>query len=287
MKKLVFIAVIISVVFTSCSSEFKGHKEFEDGHFMKLLSFSEDSQKVGNNTLVQFNWTVSNLENKKLYSERLFLRVDSTNNKKGLLTCLQKLKQGEKASFIFSEEHLESEFKSTLEETVISDKQLLKHTLSIDKIYTEKEFEKEKKKFLDWIGKLAPVNFNSIENQIIDNYTENLELEMVISETGLRRKIFPSNSGVKTGFGKHVTIKYKGGELAKPSRHIETEQDFYIGQELQVIPALEEALLYMEQGDSAIIIAPSNLAFGDKGSSTGYIPGSSPVQYNIVLVNCD
>ncbi|WP_240543597.1 FKBP-type peptidyl-prolyl cis-trans isomerase [Spirosoma foliorum] len=46
---------------------------------------------------------------------------------------------------------------------------------------------------------------------------------------------------------------------------------------------VEEGLLLMHEGDKAILLMPSILAFGDVGSSDGVVPGNTPVRYDITL----
>ncbi|GAB4047479.1 FKBP-type peptidyl-prolyl cis-trans isomerase [Spirosoma litoris] len=46
---------------------------------------------------------------------------------------------------------------------------------------------------------------------------------------------------------------------------------------------VEEGLLLMHEGDKAVLLMPSILAFGEAGSSDGVVPGSTPVRYDITL----
>ncbi len=283
--KQIIIATFALILF-SCSSKHEGFVCLENDHYYRLNTFSEDTLTVTPNSLVQFQWTILDEQNTVVFQDRMFLRIDSIHEKSGLKYCLQQMKQGENSTFIFEPTYIENRFNEKLTGAGVSMKtgRQFQHNLIIDKIFTEQNYLAEKKKFLDWISTLSPVNFNSIENQVIDNYTSRNNLNMDCSATGLRSQIFKTNSGITTGFGKKVKISYKGGTLNKPEEHIAVTQDFYLGQELQVIKAIDEVLLMLEQGDSAIIIAPSNIAFGPNGSSTGLIPPETPVFYSIKLL---
>lgn len=290
MKILAPICLLICII-TSCQDDSDGFKNINPSLKFKLITFSDNEIKASSNSLVQFSWTISSKNQDSLYSlyqDRLFIKLDSIIPKSGLQASLCLLKQGEKGEFIFPIEQLEKQFlkKVNINLTSSDNKEII-HQISIDKIFNEKEFISKKQQFLDWINTIEPVNFNSIEHQIIDNYIDNNELQMETSETGLRYKVYANNSSIKTGYGKHVKIKYTGGTLGLKKNHLSTVQDFYIGEEMQVIRAIEEIILHMEQADSALIIAPSNLAFGDKGSTTGIIPASSPVIYTINLISCE
>jgi FKBP-type peptidyl-prolyl cis-trans isomerase len=53
---------------------------------------------------------------------------------------------------------------------------------------------------------------------------------------------------------------------------------------MQVIGGLEEAIGRMREGEKALIILPSELAWGEKGSSTGIIPPFTSVIYELELL---
>jgi len=282
------ILALFFAILYSCGSN-GGYIKSPGGINWKLERFSESDKPVVEGSLVQFEWTIANEKGDELFKDRLFLKIDSLTSKKGIFEAILQLKEEEQGVFIIKNRDLE---KSMIKHITGSDVDLnieeeLHHRLLIDKIYNLEEFLNKRKEFLGWVSKLKPVNFNSVENQVIENYIGNQNMEMQVSETGLYYEILHERSSITTGFGKHIKIRYHGGVLKKNSDHITTTQDFYIGQELQVIKAIEEVVLLMEQGDSATIISSSTLAFGEKGSSTGLIPGASPVIYGVRLLECD
>jgi FKBP-type peptidyl-prolyl cis-trans isomerase FkpA len=288
MQSISYIFIAAVLFLWSCSNR-ENYQKTTNGTRWKLERFSDSKKEVRTGSLVQFEWTVFDDKNIQIFQDRLFLKVDSIDKKRGLFQALLELKEGELGMFILKSRNLEKEI---IKHLISADIDLnlekdLTHRISVDKIYNLEEFLNKRKEFLEWVSKQKPVNFNSIENQVIENYIDNQELTMVVSETGLCYQVFHDQPSTTTGFGKRVKIRYNGGVLGKNSEHITTIQDFYIGQELQVIKAIEEALLVMEKGDSATIIAPSTLAFGEKGSSTGLIPPASPVFYGIRLLECD
>ena len=60
---------------------------------------------------------------------------------------------------------------------------------------------------------------------------------------------------------------------------------FTYGQEGQVIKGLEKAISFMNEGMKAKFIIPSQLAFGEMGSSSGIIPPNATLMYEIELLN--
>lgn len=287
MKPFLIRALLILTVLSSCNLEQNPYEE-EGNLKWRLLRFSESNKSLKNSNLIQFNWELLDEKDSLIYQKRFFIQVDSLEKKEGILHGLRKLKVGESGLFLFDNKFLSDDFKAFLVTADVNfDNKNLVHKLTVDDIFTQEEFENNKHQFLDWISKQSENDFNSLEDQVINNYIEVNELKMKTLPSGLRLNIKHSYSNIKTRYGKYVVIEYAGGQLAKPNTHTRTKQDFYIGQEFQVIRAIEEALLHMEMGDTAEIIAPSELAFGEKGSSTGIIPGGSPVQYEIYLKECE
>jgi peptidylprolyl isomerase len=95
-------------------------------------------------------------------------------------------------------------------------------------------------------------------------------------------------AGEKSGYGKRVELKYRGrffsGEEFNSTERLKNGvQDFYLGQEMQVIKGVEEALSFMSEGDKILLLIPSWLGFGVDGSSTGIVPPRTPIVYELEL----
>lgn len=285
MNTLKFIfAFLIIISWFSCSNQQNDYQEKGPNFYFKLLSFGEDSTSIGIGKLVQFSWSIQDEDSNIIFQDRLFIKIDSTNQKPGIIQSLCLLKKGDKGAFKFPLENLEPSFISRVNLDNIHSKNLV-HIISIDNVLNEDEFSQNKKEFLDWVAENKVVNYNSIEQQVIENYIETNKLNMQRTETGLRIQVFKNHSGQKPSYGQAIKIRYQGGVLGQSNQHFSTEQDFHIGEEMQVIKAIEEAILLMEMGDSCFIIAPPSLAFGEQGSSTGLIPPASIVSYHIKLLD--
>lgn len=98
-----------------------------------------------------------------------------------------------------------------------------------------------------------------------------------------------TSTGVMPTAGKTVTVFYRGtfldnrvfdsglGEDKKPRPY-----PFVLGQG-PVIPGFAEGVSLMRQGQKAILLIPSELAYGPNGAST--IPPDSPLRFDIELTN--
>jgi FKBP-type peptidyl-prolyl cis-trans isomerase len=60
---------------------------------------------------------------------------------------------------------------------------------------------------------------------------------------------------------------------------------FVNGQQWQVIKGMEEAIATMHEGERSLFILPSDVAFGDSGSSTGLIPPFTSLIFEVELIS--
>lgn len=264
----------------SCESPHKDFKKHKEDFYSQVIQFDDNKNEIKDGSFVQFSWIIL-CDKDTLLHERIAQEIKKTNSNGGLIEALSLMKENEKRNFIFPLQKVDPEFKSFLNRLVVKNNKTLIHQIGIDKIYSAQQYVMDKKQFLHWVKKSNDLNYSSFENYLIQKFLKNDFRSFKKSNTGFYFKIIPGNKGGKIKLGSPIQLKYSGGPLIKNGTYLEDEitQDFNVGQELQVIKAIEEALLYMCYGDSAVVVSPSHLAFGEKGSSTGIIPPYSPVVY--------
>ncbi|HTB05473.1 MAG TPA: FKBP-type peptidyl-prolyl cis-trans isomerase [Bacteroidia bacterium] len=94
-----------------------------------------------------------------------------------------------------------------------------------------------------------------------------------------------SGSGIKRG--DLLSLAYKGYFLSGRMFDSISERNplqFRYGDTAQVVKGLEIGLKKMQEGEQAKIIIPSQLAFGENGSSTGIVPPFTTVIYEVRLL---
>jgi peptidylprolyl isomerase len=55
----------------------------------------------------------------------------------------------------------------------------------------------------------------------------------------------------------------------------------------QLVQGMQYALSLMKAGERALVYMPSELAFGESGSSTGIIPPKTPIYFDINVLQVD
>jgi FKBP-type peptidyl-prolyl cis-trans isomerase len=94
-----------------------------------------------------------------------------------------------------------------------------------------------------------------------------------------------NGTGIK--MGDLISLAYKGYFLSGrvfDSTSARNPLQFRYGDTAQVVRGLEIALKKMHEGEEAKIIIPSQLAFGENGSSTGIVPPYTTIIYEVTLL---
>lgn len=286
------VAVLLSLlVFIRCGSLYKGYKERESGLYFKLNSIADSEKRIKKADYLQFKYVFKNYSGDTIESSRILLQVNEVYNSGGLLEALSLMNEQEQASAIFPYGSLAKDLDGAFIFPALKDTSLLFVDLQIDKIYSESEFIQAKKEFIKWLNTHKNDDFATVQEEArMDDYERVNRNEFEKTANGLRYRYIKKGKGEPSGYAKRVKIEYEGsflnGKVFNSTTGLDNNvQDFYIGQEMQVIKGIEEALMFMREGDEVELLIPSWLAFGKEGSSTGVVPANTPVKYHIKLVS--
>lgn len=125
-------------------------------------------------------------------------------------------------------------------------------------------------------------DFRSENDQEIQNYIAENNLNAEMSNTGLYYVINEPGTGAQPNISSTVTVAYKGyftnGNVFDQSN----AQGISFGLQ-QVISGWTEGITYFKEGGSGILLIPSHLAYGNAGR--GSIPGGAVLVFDINLVS--
>lgn len=123
-----------------------------------------------------------------------------------------------------------------------------------------------------------------LEQQLLNSYLKNNKLKPF---KGIYMGVIEEGIGEKIELGDEITIAYRGCflnglEFDKISG--KTAFTFRYGAQHQVIKGLDIAIKTMREGQKSKIIIPSQLAFGEEGSTTLIVPPYTTVIYDLEIV---
>jgi FKBP-type peptidyl-prolyl cis-trans isomerase FkpA len=283
MKKI--LTVILLVTFClSCNyfSKYKGYKKTWSGIYYKLLAIGDDDVKAQIGDYITFEISYKTLSDSVFFKGKRKFQVTKPDFKGSVDECFTMLAKGEQAEFIINSGDFFSKTLQIKQPSFLNPDNDLKVEISMLDIQTEKQYENQKKAFLKWIE-----DFGDYEKEIISQYMREQKLSVQPTKSGLfYLKIKPGN-GRRVQKGDTLIVDYEGkfldGKFFDSTVKRHEPFQFVYGTEWQVVKGLEEAFGLMEENEKALVILPSELAFGELGSSTGIIPPFTSLIFEVEI----
>jgi FKBP-type peptidyl-prolyl cis-trans isomerase len=145
------------------------------------------------------------------------------------------------------------------------------------------EYENEKEAFLTWIE-----DFGDYEKIVLRQFISSERPGIKPLPSGIYYLNLRPGKGKAIEVGDTLTINYEGrflnGKFFDSTLKRHQPFQFVYGTEWQVIKGLEEAVGMMREGEHSLFILPSELGFGDTGSSTGVIPPFTSLIFEVEIL---
>jgi FKBP-type peptidyl-prolyl cis-trans isomerase len=275
---------ILLITCNSCNrkSPYQGYSSLSEDIWYKLYQIGENEKKPVMGDYVTVDIVYKTMQDSVFFSGRRKFQLAETADKNIINNCLTSLSSGDSAAFILD---AESFFQSNLETNLPSffnagDKLIM--VACLREIQASEEYILEKEAFLKWID-----DFSEYEKEILQQFMEGKKLKIEPTSSGLYYlRLIPGN-GKKVSRGDTLTIDYEGkflnGKFFDSTIKRNESFLFVYGTEWQVVEGLEEGIGMMEEGEKALFILPSGLAFGNEGSSTGIIPPYTSLIFEVEL----
>lgn len=285
-KHLIIPAVIILTAIAACSNKsklFPGYSVTNSGIHYRLIALGEGNipASVGNYVTAIIAYRTAN-DSLFFQGVRQF-QLTLPEYDGSIDECFLMLSSGDSASFYIQAEPF---FIKTLETNLprfISPGEFMRVDIKLVEVKTAEEFQKEMEAFMSWIN-----DFGEYEKVILKQYLDGQKLDIQPTESGLYIIPLLTTQKNMAEVGDTVTVHYEGRFLnGKPfdsTRKRGEPFQFVYGQKWQVIPGLEEAIGKMREGEKAMLIVPSHLAFGQQGNSNGMIPAFTSVIFELEIL---
>jgi FKBP-type peptidyl-prolyl cis-trans isomerase FkpA len=156
----------------------------------------------------------------------------------------------------------------------------------LDAAMDEEEFMEEQQRIME-----AEMRANEQramdEEGIRDQFLEDMDITVQPLESGLYYIETEQGSGPRVTAGSTVYVHYEGrlidGTVFDTSHERGEPLDFVVGTG-QVIPGWDEGISQMNVGGKAMLVIPSNLAYGDRGAGA-LIPPFSTLVFEVEVVD--
>jgi FKBP-type peptidyl-prolyl cis-trans isomerase len=207
------------------------------------------------------------------------LKIAKSSFKGDLMDGLTLLTVGDSASFLINADSLFTKTFGAPRPAFIDSSSFLSFTVKVISTTTDAALKAEELK--------AEKENAMKENEIIAKYIADKQITPSKSSSGLMYIISEPGAGEQAQAGKTVKVHYTGRLLdgTKFDSSLDRNEpiEFKLGQGM-VIKGWDEGIALLKVGGKALLIIPSDLAYGSRGAG-GVIPPFSPLTFEVELVS--
>ena len=207
------------------------------------------------------------------------LKIAKSSFKGDLMDGLTLLTVGDSASFLINADSLFTKTFAAPRPAFIDSSSFLSFTVKVISTTTDAALKAEELK--------AEKENAMKENEVIAKYIADKQMTPSKSSSGLMYIISEPGTGEQAQAGKTVKVHYTGrlldGTKFDSSLDRSDPIEFKLGQGM-VIKGWDEGIALLKVGGKALLIIPSNLAYGSRGAG-GVIPPFSPLTFEVELVS--
>ncbi len=284
MNKFLFFISIIGLLLCSCNnSPYEGYSAKKKDLYYKLIKFGEGVKKASPGDYITVKITYRTINDSIFFSGKRKFQISKPSYSGSIDDCFLLLNEGDSASFIISADNFFSNTLRTSLPSFIPENSKMKIDINLMEVQTQKEYQNEKEAFLSWIE-----DFGEYEKIILKQFIDEEEITVSPTKSGLYFIPLKKTNGHLVELGDTVVVHYEGkflnGKFFDSTKKRNEAFEFVYGQKWQVIEGLEEAIGMMSEGTKALVIIPSNIGFGEGGSSTGIIPPFTSIIFEVDLL---
>lgn len=279
-------ALFIGLIFlVSCNlfQKYEGYSKTKTGIYYKLHYIGEEVNPPTPGNYVTADISYYTMDDSLFFNGYRTFQLTRPEFQGSIDECFLMLSAGDSASFIINGEKFFTQTLGTGLPRFIEPGSHIKVSLRLDEIRTEAQYENDKAEFLKWIE-----DFGEYEKYVLSKFIKEEKIDVTPNDEGMYFIKVHEGTGKPVEPGDLITINYEGkflnGKFFDSTKKRQQPLEFIYGSEMQVIPGIEKAIGKMREGDKVVIILPSDLAWGEKGSSTGIIPPFTSVIYELELI---
>ncbi len=265
-------------------TDYPGFSRTRSGIYYRLNVIGEGDAYPLPGDYITVDLSYSTSADSLFFSARRKFQLEKPSYAGSVEECFTMMKAGDQADFILNANEF---FIRTLGVTLpafLNESDHIKISVKMLDVQSEQSYTTEKQAFLSWIE-----DFREHEKLKIQQFIIEEQLDAKPDSSGLYYITISEGTGKNIEPGDRIELHFEGkflyGKFFDSTRERGEVFEFVYGQELQVLEGLERAVGRMREGEKALILMPSDLGFGQYGSSTGIIPPYTPLVYELEILS--
>jgi len=280
MKNTVIVTFLGFILFTSCSETPEGYSELAPDHYYKLLVLGDDINDPLNTEYYGLDITL--FPDSQAARTQTFLLVHPEElykyfNQNEVLKEINEMKPNQVIRLIVPSK--------TIASLHTGDSLAFLNLPSVEcEVRMEKRFSSRENICTYFMHKAQENMITEMDAIKLCQGTTNRTWEDYgkVSFSWLKR-----TEGDSVKAGRDIVIEYNTYWLDGTRKDTITAMALNFGKPGQLVQGMQYALSLMKAGERALVYMPSELAFGESGSSTGIIPPKTPIYFDINVLQVD
>ncbi|MBN1789199.1 MAG: FKBP-type peptidyl-prolyl cis-trans isomerase [Bacteroidales bacterium] len=282
-SKLLILSLFILIAGCDKFSRYPGFKKARHGVYYQLHTMGEDTVKAHPGDYITVNLAYMTMSDSLFFQGSRKFQINKPAYEGAIDECFAMLSKDECATFIIDAGNF---FTNTIRTDLpgfIARGSPMKIRVEMIEIQKEEEYKRQKEAFLSWIQ-----DFGEYERVILQQYIREEKLNVNPLPSGIYYLNLVPGHGKKVELGDTLTVNYEGrflnGKFFDSTIKRRQPFQFVYGTEWQVIKGLEEAIGLMSEGEKSLFILPSELGFGNQGSSNSIIPPFTSLIFEVEIL---
>jgi FKBP-type peptidyl-prolyl cis-trans isomerase len=279
MRKIA-IVILGCLLFASCGNKYKGFKRTGNGLYYRFHVENATRHVPENDDIIFLEMSIRTEKDSVVVPpKQIPVMMQASRFKGDIYEALSLMHEGDSAEFIINaKKYFEVYNYGQIPDFVKNDEMMLWFTIRIDAIESREQYQM----------KLVENRLEAEKQSIADYLTAN-NLTATPQPSGLYYIETKEGKGKNPANGKKVWVHYTGrlldGTVFDSSIERGDPLPFQLGVG-QVIKGWDEGIALMKKGGKALLVIPSQLAYGEKGAG-GSIPPYSPLIFEVELVDME
>ncbi len=281
--QILLFSLILLAVGCKSFTKFPGYKHAGNGIYYQLHKIGDNAEKAQPGDYITVNLAYKTMSDSVFFSGLRKFQVKEPSYEGAIDECFTMLAMDDSATFIISADKF---FSITLQSNLprfMAPGSHMKISVNMDEIQSEQEYMNEKEAFLSWIE-----DFGEYEKVVLKQFIAEEKLNVNPLPSGIYYLNIRPGTGKRVEQGDTVTVNYEGrflnGKFFDSTIRRNQPFQFVYGTEWQVIEGLEEAIGIMAEGEKSLFILPSQMAFGNDGSTGNIIPPFTSLIYEVEIL---
>lgn len=275
--KIIKLLALVFILASCSNSDFEGYQKIENSLHYKRVALGDDQKKIDETSSVSLEFKC--IDNDSIIGIKRIEELTIAGNTlpKYFNEIMSKSFEGDSIAFIgvAKDFQLKSWF-----DLPIKNSDTIEIYLSVTKVLSDQELRNHRAE------ERLKSDEEMFEQQALANILDSLEMDRDHFVNGIYYKLVTRGKGEKAQSGDHVRVNYisrlYNGAIVD-NTYQGKSLEYEIGRPDQVIPGFSIGMALMREGGEAIFVIPSQLAFGEIGSSSGLVPPYHTVIYEVKL----